>query len=193
MGICSPVCVCGLVGGFDWLASVPCGVRIPGSWTIQSLPYQADALTGIALFGIGPTTKQTAIHELELRSSYVLPVEHGWVRAPWLHSLAITTAVFSARSRSLSSHEGGCTRRIQLSFLMNCYETTPFTWLRPVARVSSKVGESREWGRSHAFVRSFTWRAPPRLCSPNAFGAFLPRLHQHHTLNLHIYIRGYNE
>ena len=27
---------------------------------------------------------------------------------------------------------------------MNCYETTPFTWLRPVARVSSKVGESRE-------------------------------------------------
>ena len=64
-------------GGFDWLESVPCGVRIPGSWTIQSLPYQADALTGIALFGIGPTTKQTAIHELELRSSYVLLVEHG--------------------------------------------------------------------------------------------------------------------
>jgi len=103
-------CVCGLVGGFGWLASVPCGVRIPGSWTIQSLPYQADALTGIALFGIGPTTKQTAIQELELRSSYV--------RAPLIAFISDNYGrVLSQEQVTLISWSWGCTRRIQLSFL----------------------------------------------------------------------------
>lgn len=67
--LCCYSCASGLVG--IWLVSVSSLWREDSwSWTIHSLPYQADALTGIALLGIGPTTKQTAIQELELRSSY---------------------------------------------------------------------------------------------------------------------------
>jgi hypothetical protein len=58
--------------------------------------------------------------------------------------------------------------------------------------VSSKVG-------SHAFVRSFTWRAPPRLCSPphpkRICMPFPPSdsdcIDTTPCLNLHITFRGY--